>query len=96
MLKRDFSTNLTRFDQTKTKKHIGGTLVKYDNKVLAVGGGQALVEQINDTQIWTEHSAMSPVNTFQGTFYGQTWLSGFTAISLETSLFIFGRFHLLK
>ena len=80
------------FDQTETHfKHYGGKLVQYDNKVMVIGGqSTAKVEEINPTQLsWAEHP-MSPVN-------GSTFaLFGFTALSVEKRLFIFGRLRSLK
>ena len=73
--------------------HRQGKLVKYNNKALVVGGFRSApsVEEMNDTQLsWAEHQ-MSPVYG-SGIWTGQLWvpLVGFTALSLEKSLFIFG------
>ena len=83
---------MTIFDKTETRfDHFGGKLVKYDNKVMAIAGRNAEVEEFNPRAkhlylfmqlSWTEHS-MSPVN-------GYRRLDSFTALSMEKSLFIFG------
>ena len=88
-LERLFSSNLIIFDQTLTQfEHWRGKLVKYDNKSLAIGGKEtANVEEMNPKQLsWAEHS-MSPVNGFD-------ILDGFTALSFDESLFIFGIFSI--
>ena len=80
------------FDQTKTIfEHHFGTLVKYDDKLLAMGGEySATVEEMNQIELsWSEHP-MSPVNGFNSTF------NGFTAVSMDKSLFIFGKSRKLK
>ncbi len=69
-----------------------GKLVKYDNRVLVVGGeGTAKVEEMipRSRQLysfvqlsWVDHP-MSPVNDMNA-------IKGFTALSLDKSLFIFG------
>ena len=81
----DFSSNLTIFDQTEpTFNHCSGTLVKYDDKILVMGGvDTATVEEMNRTQLsWSEHP-MGPVNGFNR-------LYSFTAVSIDKSLFTFG------
>ena len=82
----NFSSNLTIFDHKETRfEHNHGQLVKYDNKAIVIGGSEtAEVEEMTLRETpWTAHS-MSPVNGFDGLF-------GFTAISINQSLFIFGR-----
>ena len=67
-----------------------GTLVKYDHKVIVIGGGQtADVHEMNQTKLlsknffsWDKH-AMSPVNGYEEIY-------GFTALTIDRSLFIFG------
>ena len=55
-----------------------------------IGGSyNAEAEEMNSNQLWARH-AMSPVNGYD------SWFSGFTALSIETSLFIFGRLRLLS
>ena len=83
---------MTIFDQTETGfEHDQGELVKYDNTVMVIGGFyNATVEKLNANQTkWEEHETMSPVNGFS-----EFW--GFTALSMEKSLFIFGQFRLVK
>ena len=87
----NFSSNLTIFDHKETRfEHYEGNLVKYDNKTIVIGGSEtAEVEEMKSRETpWTEHS-MSPVNGFWG-------LRGFTAVSIDQSLFIFGQLHLLE
>ena len=85
---------MTIFYQTETRfDHFGGKLVKYDNKILAIAGdnsNEAMVEELNRTKLsWAEHS-MSPVK-----FGGFTRnLDGFTALTVEKSLFIFKEIYL--
>ena len=77
---------MTVFDKTETRfEHFDGKLVKYDKKILAIGGyDQAMVEELNRTILsWAEHR-MSPVND-----YSKLW--GFSALSIEKSLYIFGK-----
>ena len=60
--------------------------MNYDLKVLAIGGDYsgAVAEELNyETYSWRDH-AMSPVDNFNNN------LIGFTTISLNKSLFIFG------
>ena len=76
---------MTIFDKTETRfDHYLGKLVKYDNKTLAIAGrDEAIVEELNRTTLsWAEHR-MSPVND-----YSELW--GFSALSIEKSLYIFG------
>ena len=82
------------FDKFETRlNHFGGKLVSRKKTLLAVGGGTAMVEELDPSQFhWTEHP-MSPIGGFRNSQFG---LSGFTALSFENSLFIFGRFYLLK
>ena len=97
------SSNLIEFDRTESLfEHAGGKLVKHDNNVLVVGGWRIapeeemnfriapLVEElVNNSQLaWAEH-LMSPVK-------GVCNLFGFTALSAEGSLFIFGQLPVFK
>ena len=84
---------MTTFDRTETQfEHFYGKLVKYDNKTLAIGGlNDATVEELNSMESsWklAEHP-MSPVN-------GYNRLNGFSALSIEKSLYIFGESRLKK
>ena len=77
---------MTIFDQTETQfDHHAGTLVKYDNKTLAIGGWSgSRVEELNRTTLsWADHS-MSPVE-------GSSSLDGFTALTVDKSLIIFAQ-----
>ena len=77
---------MTIFDHTKTRfEHHRGKLVKYGNKTLAIGGEDvAVVEELNFADwSWAEHP-MSPVNNYSR-------LYGFSALSIEKSLYIFGK-----
>ena len=80
---------MLQFTKTETEhEHVNGQLVEYQNRVLAISGQQfgASVEELNDEQIlWSEHH-MSPVN-------GLTAIHDFSALSMESKLFIFGQFH---
>ena len=82
------------FDKFETRlNHFGGKLVNHNYALLAVAGSTAMVEELDPYQLyWTEHP-MSPIVGFWNSWRG---LSGFTALSMENSLFIFGRFNLLK
>ena len=77
---------MTVFDKTETRfGHYDGKLVKYDKKILAIGGyDQAMVEELNSTKYSWEKHQMSPVNG-----YSKLW--GFSALSIEKSLYIFGK-----
>ena len=88
-----FSSYLINFEQTDFD-HFDGTLVKYDNKLLALGDEMTKVEQMGALRKWTLHP-MSLMYNFREFGYPASELSGFTAISLETSLFIFGQFLFL-
>ena len=82
---------MTIFDQTETRvNHLEGKLVKYDGKVIAIAGKfSAMVEEMDPAQMsWEQHS-MSPVN-------GYSLLFGFTALTIEKSLFIFGELRFLR
>ena len=86
MLKFDLSSNLTIFDLTQTRdSHSAGKFVKYDNKTLAIGGwSSSRVEELNRTTLsWADHP-MSPVE-------GSSSLDGFTALTVDKSLFIFAQ-----
>ena len=77
----------TRFD------HYEGKLVNHNYALLAVGGGTTMVEERDPAELyWTEHP-MSPIEGFPNSQYG---FYGFTTLSLENSLFIFGRLYLLE
>ena len=88
-----FSSNLTIFDHTETRiEHARGILVKHENKAMVIGGAStAAVEEMDTSQLSWEENSMSPVNGYNG-----TRLFGFTALSVDKSLFIFGRLRLLK
>ena len=79
---------MTIFDQTETRfDHSVVKLVKYDNKTLVIGGdfigGDLIVEELNRMELtWAAHP-MSPI--------GFDYIPDFTALTVETSLFIFGR-----
>ena len=85
------------FNRTETQFiHTYGKLVHYNSRVLAIAGrmplvdeleaGGAPVEELNDEQTeWSMHP-MSPVNDLMR-------LSGFTALTSGTKLFIFGQFN---
>ena len=91
MYKITFSSNLTIFDYTETRfGHHEGKLVKYDNKTLAIGGRlAATVEELDYIKCsWTEHT-MSPVNNYN-------ILNYFSALSIDKSLYIFGKLRLQK
>ena len=77
---------MTIFDQTKTRYgHREGKLVKYNNKVVVIGGMRtAVVEKMKPTHLWAEHK-MSPVNGLYHDCFRE-----FTAVSIEKNLFIFG------
>ena len=84
----DLSSNLTIFDHTETRfEHESSKLVKYKGKVMVIGGFQgAWVEEIDTKQLSWKENSMSPVN-------GYSRIEGFTALSINQSLFLFGRFH---
>ena len=72
---------MTIFDQTETQfGHYRGKLVKYDNKLIVIGGGYdwlystALVEELNVKQTKWENHTMGPVNDLNE-------LEGFTAFT---------------
>ena len=62
--------------------------MKYDHKTLAIGGEEgAIVEELNSADLlWAEHP-MSPVNDY-------SYFRGFSALSIEKSLYIFGKSRL--
>ena len=80
-----------------------GKLVKYDNKVIVIGGygrsrrmigrgydrSTALVDELNVKQTKWKNHTMGPVNDLNE-------LGGFTTLSLKKSLFIFGMLGLVK
>ena len=82
------------FENFETRSnHYGGKLVNHNDALLAVGGWTVIVEELDPSQFnWTEHP-MSPIESFWDSRFGPY---GFTALSLENSLFIFGRFYLFK
>ena len=54
---------------------------------MVIGGFQgAWVEEIDTKQLSWKENSMSPVN-------GYSRIEGFTALSINQSLFLFGRFH---
>ena len=83
-----FSSNLTIFDPSRTQwYHRDGKFVKYDKKLLVIGGwGNAAVEEFNHKELSWKYHEMSPVN-------GLSILASFTALSIEKSLFIFGKWR---
>ena len=71
--------------------HYTGKLVNHKDELLAVGGGTAMVEELDPSQLyWTEH----PMSPIEGN--SSMVLSGFTALSFENSLIIFGQLYLIK
>ena len=82
---------MTIFDRTETQFiHYNGKLVKYDNKIIVIGGKRTpLVEKLNAKQTKWKNHTMGPVNDLDE-------LRGFTALSLKKSLFIFGMLGLVK
>ena len=93
MKKVNFSSNLTIFDHTETRSdHYGGKFAKYDNKTWAIGGyNDAMVEELDTTESSWKYAEgpMSPVNDYSK-------LYGFSALSIEKSLYIFGESRLNK
>ena len=74
--------------------HYEGKLVNHNNALLAVGGRTTMGEERNASQLYWTYHPMSPIEGFWITRPRQ--VSGFTALSLENSLFIFGRLYLLE
>ena len=80
------------FEKFETgSNHNWGKLVSHKKTLLAVGGATAMVEELDPAQLyWTEH----PMSPIEGN--SSMVLSGFTALSFENSLLIFGQLYLIK
>ena len=89
-----FSFNLVQFHETESEfRHWHGRLVKFQNTLLVIGGGEwdfssrsviseATVEELNGT-MWEKHQRMSPVN-------GLSKLAYFSTLAIGDDLYIFG------